>query len=142
MKLNPNVKGTVAGVQDIIDTDVGTGAIHRFLNIAYHRTLPIASELSNCGGTAALAEIQNFYAAHLISVGRERQTKSESVAGEASVTFAGDAGGAGLRSTSFGQMAIDLDCSGILARSGLKRATFRVWDHDDIDYDVETEDLE
>jgi len=86
-----------------------------------------------------LAEIQVQLAAHFISIGREPQVKNESFGGEASATFRGTTG-QGLQATLYGQAAIDLDCSGTLAKSGLKKASFRVWDHMDIDYDAECED--
>jgi hypothetical protein len=138
--LNSNAHGSVPGVQDILpDTDLGTGAINRYINMAYYRTKDI--DLSNCGGTAAMGEVQNLLAAHFISIGPERQTESESIGGEASVKFTGKTS-EGLRATLYGQAAIDMDCTGALAKAGMKRASFRVWSHDDIDYDYESEDYD
>jgi hypothetical protein len=133
--LNPNVQGTVAGVQSIIDTDLGTGTIHYYLNMAYYRTGSI--NLKNCGGTAALGTLQEMLAAHWISIGMERQTMRESIAGEATVQFSGKTD-MGLDATLYGQTAKDLDCTGTLAKWGLKSASFRVWSHKDIDYDTDS----
>ena len=123
-------------VREVISTDLTDEVINRFINQAYYRTIPIASLLGNCGGAGALAEIQAMLAAHLISSSRDRQTHSESIEGGASVTFEGKTG-EGLKSTSYGQAAIDLDCSGTLAKAGLKRASMRIYAHSDIDYDTD-----
>lgn len=134
MALNPNVRGTVEGVRDVSGTEIDFAIIERALNVAYYNTLPLAGELGDCGGTAVLAEIQNFLAAHFIAIGdQDRQTMSESIAGEASAKYAG-VSGMGLEATTYGQQAIALDCSGKLARAGLKRASFTVWAHEDFDY--------
>ena len=132
--LNSNVKGTVQGVQDITGTSLGTAVINRYLNVAYYRSSGL--DLSGCGGTATMGEIQNFLAAHFIAMSREQQTERESIAGEASANYRGKTD-MGLRATLYGQAAIDLDCSGELANVGLKKVKFQVWDHDDIDYDAE-----
>lgn len=132
--LNSNASATVADVREVIDTDLTDAQINRFINQAYFRTIPLASKLGACGGSDVLAEIQALLAAHFISITRERQVHSESVEGGASVTFEGNTG-EGLRATTYGQAALDLDCSGLLAKAGLKKATMRVYSHADIDYD-------
>jgi len=121
-------------VKEIIDTDLTDARINNFINMAYVRTIQIDGKLGNCGGDATLAEIQKLLAAHFLTM-YERQTKSEKV-GEASVTFMGQ-DGEGLKASLYGQQALALDCSGILARAGLKRATFQVWSYNDISYDVD-----
>lgn len=123
-------------VKEVIDTDLTNSAINRFINQAYVTTIPLSGRLGSCGGSTAHAEIQCQLAAHFIAMSRERQTVSESVGGEVSVKFAGQTG-KGLEATTYGQNALALDCSGTLAALGRKRATFRVWDHDDIDYDYD-----
>ena len=132
--LNVNVSGTVAGVREIIDTDLADGVINRYLNMAYYRTLPLVGKLTNCGGSDALTEIQNLLAAHFIASTRERQATSESIEGGASVTYTGDTG-TGLASTTYGQQALAMDCSGRLAKAGSARASLKVYGHADIDYD-------
>ena len=65
------------------------------------------------GTTDILKELERWVAAHMIAITRERQAKKEE-AGGAKIEYTGDYG-AGLKSTSYGQMAISLDSSGILA---------------------------
>jgi len=123
-------------VREVIDTDLIDAVINRFINQAYYRTIPLATKLGNCGGAGALAEIQAMLAAHLISMTRDPEVKSESIEGGASVTFSGTTG-EGLKATKYGQSALDLDCSGILAKAGLKRASMHIYSHSDIDYDTD-----
>lgn len=131
-RLNVNAVVGAEDVKEIIDTSLSDNAINNFINMAYVRTIQLAGELGNCGGTDALAEIQKLLAAHFMTV-YERQPKSEKIA-EASVTWMGKEG-EGLKSSLYGQQALALDCSGILARAGLKRATFQVWSHSDLNGD-------
>lgn len=60
-----------------------------------------------------LKEIERWLSAHLVAITRERQAKKEG-AGGASIEYTGE-WGSGLRSTSFGQMAMALDTTGTLA---------------------------
>ena len=139
--LNSNALITADSVREVLDTDLTDSQIHAFINQAYFRTIPLSGELGDCGGstgaTSALAAIQTMLAAHFIATTRERQVHSESIEGGASVTFEGKTG-EGLRSTTYGQAALDLDCSGILAKAGLKRPTISIYGHADIDYDSDT----
>lgn len=76
-------------------------------------------------------EIVVWLAAHLITC-YERQVKSESVAGEWSVSYLGKEG-LGLEASLYGQQALTMDCSGMLAKVGLKRATFDVISYEDLE---------
>jgi len=67
--------------------------------------------------TAQLKEIERWVAAHMISVTRERTAKKEE-AGGAKVEYTGEFG-VGLQSTSYGQMAIALDVTGVLGQLSL-----------------------
>lgn len=109
------------GVKEIIDTDLTDAQINNFINIAYYVSLPLSDALGACGGAAMQCEIIKVLAAHFITL-RERQIKSQSVAGEWSVTYLGNAD-LGLKASLYGQNAIDMDCSGTLAKLGLKKAT-------------------
>lgn len=128
-RLNANAVVDAEDVKEIIDTSLSDNAVNNFINMAYVGTIQLAGNLSACGGTTALKEIQRLLAAHFLTM-YERQPKSESIAGEASVTWMGKEG-EGLKASLYGQQALALDCSGILARSGLKQATFQVWSHSD-----------
>jgi len=72
-----------------------------------------------------LKEIERWMTAHMITVTRERMAKEEG-AGGAYIKYAGE-WGAGLASSSYGQMAINLDTSNtLLALSeGKRTATSR-----------------
>jgi hypothetical protein len=118
-------------VREIIDTDLTDAEINNFINAAHYRTRPLVGELGDCGGDDAVCEIVKFLAAHFITT-RDRQTKSESVGGEWQVTYMG-ADGKGLDASLYGQQAKDMDCSGTLARAGLKRAWFSVTSYDDLE---------
>lgn len=65
------------------------------------------------GTTAILGELEKWVAAHMIAITRERQAKKEE-AGGAKIEYTG-VYEEGLKSTSYGQMAIFLDSTGLLA---------------------------
>lgn len=118
-------------VKEIIDSDLTDARINAFISLAYYATIPLANKLDDCGGADALCEIQLWLAAHFLTV-YERQTKSESVGGEWSVTYLGQ-DGLGLEASLYGQQALALDCSGMLAKAGLKRAVMQVVDYETIE---------
>jgi len=135
--LNANVCTGVTpyAVKEIIDSNLSNARINAFINLAYYATIPLANKLDDCGGANALCEIQLWLAAHFLTV-YERQTKSESVGGEWSVTYLGQ-DGKGFEASLYGQQALALDCSGMLAKAGLKRAVMQVVDYETIeDIDV------
>ena len=65
------------------------------------------------GATPILSELEKWVACHMIAITRERQAKKEE-AGGAKIEYTG-VYEEGFRSTSYGQMAISLDQSGVLA---------------------------
>jgi len=65
------------------------------------------------GVTDILKEIEKWLACHMIAITRERQAKKEE-AGGAKIEYTGVTG-EGLKMTSYGQMVIALDTSGIMA---------------------------
>jgi hypothetical protein len=125
-------------VREVIDTALEEAEINRFINQAYLMAIPCSGNLGDCGGQAALAEIQAQLAAHFIAMSREFQPEQEAIGGEASVRYRGKSG-TGLEATTYGQNAMMMDCSGQLARmqSQPKRASMRVWTHEDVDYDYD-----
>ena len=135
--LNSDVCTSVTpdAVREIIDTDLTDARLNAFINFAYFATVPLAGLLDDCGGADALCEIQLLLAAHFLTI-YERQTKSESIGGEWSVSYLGK-DGLGFEASLYGQQALMLDCSGTLARAGLMRAVFQVVDYETIeDIDV------
>lgn len=111
-------------VKEIIDTDRTDGEINNFINTAYYATIPLSNKLGDCGGGDALCQIMQILAAHFLTMW-ERQAKSESVASEWSITYLGK-DGLGLDSSLYGQNAKVLDCSGTLAKAGLKGVLMQV----------------
>lgn len=72
-------------------------------------------------GDDELAEIEKWLTAHLISITKERQVRAETV-GDVRVEFTGKFGD-GLKMTTYGQMVLVLDSSGILASMGKQKAS-------------------
>lgn len=128
-------------VREIIETDLTDPQINNFINMAYFQVLRLVGHLGSCGGGDAVCQIMQVLAAHFITM-IERQTKSESVAGEWTVAFLGQ-DGLGLDASLYGQQAKSLDCSGILAKAGLKQASFEVTSYRDLEastYDIDRTD--
>lgn len=118
-------------VKEIIDTDLIDTRINNFINMAYYATLPLTGDLGDCGGTDAQCQILLLLAAHFMTM-YDRQAKSESVAGEWSISYMGR-DGLGLNASLYGQQALILDCSGVLATAGLKSVLIHVADYAQLD---------
>ena len=111
-------------VKEIIDSALTDVQINAWINIAYYTTLPLSGNLNECGGDAMLCEIIKVLTAHFMTIS-EGQAKSESVAGEWSITYRGQ-DGLGLDASTYGQQVKAMDCSGLLAELGMKIATLDV----------------
>ena len=111
-------------LREIIDTDLIDARLCNFINMAYVMSLPLADKLDDCGGATMLEQIQLLLAAHFLSL-YQPQTVQESIADEWTVRYALTVG-LGLASSTYGQNAIALDCSGTLATQGMKKAQFKV----------------
>ncbi len=129
--IDPDACITADELKEIIDTDLTDARLHNFINMAHYRTRRLVSELGECGGADAVCAIVKVLAAHFLTM-FQQQTKSESVGGEWSVTFRGQ-DGLQLNTSLYGQQAIAMDCSGILAKAGMKQARFRVISYDDLE---------
>lgn len=113
------------GLREIFDTELPDGRLANFINMAYLRTLPLVTALAaHAGGDDLLEYLQLLLSAHFSSL-YERTTKSEGIAGEFNVTYVLEVD-MGLRSTEYGQQAISLDPTGLLARDGMKKVQFNV----------------
>jgi len=110
-------------VREIISTDLTDAQINHAINTAYNITRLISSKLGSCGGSSMECTIIELLAAHFVTL-REGSPKSESIGGEYSVTYRGQ-DGLGLNSSLYGQNALMIDCSGKLAKLGLKKATLK-----------------
>ncbi len=117
-----------------VGTELTDAQIDIRINIAWAQVRQLSGKLGNCGGNETLCQIAAMLAAHFVTVS-ERQTSRESVASEWTVQYMGADDGLGLRSSLYGQSAIALDCSGILAQmaDGIKRTSFKVYSQYDIE---------
>lgn len=118
-------------VKEIIETALTDAQINAFINIAYRVAVVLSGKLGSCGGEDMHCDIIKVLAAHFITI-RERQAKSESVGGEWSISYMGK-DGMGLEASLYGQQALIMDCSGTLAKLGLKEVLFEVADYDQLD---------
>ena len=125
-------------LKEIIDTDKTDGELHNFLNMAYNMTRPLVDKLSACGGSAQEELIVKVLAAHFLTM-EEQQASSES-SGEYSVKYRGNFTGWGLQTSSYGNQALVLDCSGYLTEiaEGYKEARVSITTYYDITDDVDS----
>ncbi len=105
---------TAAAVKEIFETDLSEVQVLPFVTSAN----VFVNELLGTGTSNILTEIEKWVACHMLAISRERQAKSEE-ASKAKVTYTGEYG-VNLNSTSYGQMAISLDTSGVLANAGMR----------------------
>lgn len=114
---------------DIIDTDLEEGQINAFINTANNL---VTAKLGSSGLDAAiLHDIELWLSAHFLCM-RDMRARSESIAGEYSVTYQGETK-MGFEATLYGQQALALDYTGTLATAGaaLKRAYIEVFSEAD-----------
>jgi hypothetical protein len=110
-------------VREIVSTDLTDAQLNAFINIAYNVTRLVSGDLGSCGGGGMECDIMKLVAAHFVTL-REGSAKSESIGGEYSVTYRGQ-DGLGLSASLYGQNALAIDCSGKLAKLGLRKAQLR-----------------
>ena len=70
-----------------------------------------------------LKDIESFLTAHLIAIGKERQAIDERI-DNIQASYQG-VFGEGLKSTTYGQMVLTLDTTGLFAKAGKTAATIR-----------------
>jgi hypothetical protein len=83
-------------------------------------------------GEDLLTEVEKWFTAHMIAVTKFRTASKEKV-GDADVTYTGK-WGEGLSSTSYGQMVLLLDTSGLITKAGkfpVMLFAIPSFDHDD-----------
>jgi len=106
------MRTSVLAVKQILDnTTLSNIIIEAYINSANVMVTEVLGGTDLSDDT--LTEIERWVAAHMVASTRERQAIKEA-AGTASITYTG-AYGVGLKSTSYGQMALTLDTSGLLA---------------------------
>ena len=110
---------TITEVKLIIDTSLEDDNITAYITAA---NALVTDVLASSGLTSTiLKEIERWLTAHLIAATQERQSKKEE-AGGAKIEYTG-AYGDGLKLTSYGQMVMTLDSSGLMASLGGRSAT-------------------
>lgn len=111
-----------AEVRAIIDVDSLLTDISPFITAA---NLIVTDKLASSGTSEEmLKEIERWLAAHFVAV-RDPRSKSESIGGITAHYFVGREG-EGLRSTPYGQQALALDLTGILAKAGMRGASIGI----------------
>jgi len=109
---------TAVDVKAIIKTKLTESEVTPYVTSA---NILVTQALGSSGlSDDVLTEIERWVAAHMIAVTKTRQATDEK-AGTASVKYSGQYG-ANLSSTTYGQMALTLDTTGILATLGGKAA--------------------
>ncbi|MFP4047483.1 MAG: hypothetical protein ACLFT4_06955 [Bacteroidales bacterium] len=107
----------------IIDTDMEDDDISGYIDSASALIETWFSGVS--ASTTMLKEVERWLAAHLIAMSKERQVKEEG-AGGAYVRYSGIFG-TGLKTTSYGQTAIEIDSTNTLKSiSGKKLKCFAI----------------
>lgn len=126
--LNSNARTTTDELTEYTGTSQGTAVQNLMINIAYQM---VQAHLSGSGLSSGILDVIELnLAAHYLHISRDRQAKSEDVAGEYSVTWLGK-DDLGLEATLYGQQALALDTTGSLARARLKGVTFEVYETPD-----------
>ncbi len=110
---------TVDLVKEIVTTTLGDSVILGLINAA-SKMIDNQTTMTSTLDDDTLTEIERWLTAHLIMQGPNRFTTEEKV-GEASAKYAGKFG-EGLKSTSYGQMVITLDTTGVLSKLGYRQA--------------------
>ncbi len=113
-------------VLEIIDTDLDEGIIRNSMITIASNYIDV--HLASAGHSAAtLKHIELYLAAHFVAITEEKGGIVEDEFADAKVKFS-DVYADGFNSTRYGQMAINLDTSGNLARLSTTKlkATFRV----------------
>ena len=123
---------TTAEVKVILETDLTD--LDAFITVAGQLTDRVAAADSSLAA-AALEEIECWLAAHFASMRDQQAVKS--TVGPSSVTYGGQTG-MRLDFTRYGQMAMLLDTSGVLAsaNAGLKKASLSYLGYEADDHEM------
>jgi len=110
----------VTSVKAVIDTALDNEQIKLLINQANRVVTSILGATTL--DAAQLEDIETWMAAHLIATGKERQPEEEKV-GDVDVRFQKKPAEF-LKSTSYGQMVLFLDESGLMQKATKQKATF------------------
>jgi hypothetical protein len=110
---------TATDVKAIIETTMEDAAVEAYI---FSANAMVTQLLGTTLEEATLTEIERWLTAHMIAITKERMSQKEG-AGGAFIEYAGNFG-AGLQSTSWGQMVEMLDTTGAMVSLGKKTITF------------------
>lgn len=116
------MRTTVADVRAVIPTGLDNNEINLLAGIA-NRMVTNNLGTSTALDDATKKDIETYLTAHLIAIGKERQTKIERV-DDIWVEYK-ELIGEGIRSTTYGQAVTMLDPTGIMERSTMRKAFIR-----------------
>lgn len=118
---------TATIVKSIMETGLEDADITTIINIAN----PIVTRVVGGEGLteAVLTDIETFFTAHLIAIGKERQASQEKV-GDVWITYQKNPIGF-LQSTTFGQMVMFLDSSGKFQSAAKMRASITAFEQEE-----------
>ena len=108
-------------VKGVIDTGLSDSEL--LLLIAQANRIVTRQLSGQSMTTALLTDIETWLTAHLIAIGKERQLFSEKV-GDMWLTAQGKFD-AGLKMTTYGQMVLMLDSSGLLSRASKSKVIIK-----------------
>ena len=125
-------------LKEIIDTEKPDTELHNYLNMAYFTSLPLMGKLAACGGAKQEEMIVKVLAAHFLTM--EEQQPSSEQSGEYMVKYRGNFTGWGLQTSTYGNQALAMDCSGYLAEiaEGYKDARMSITTYYDITDETDT----
>lgn len=106
---------TATDVKAIMGSTLADVVVNAYITSA---NIFVTNSLGTTLGDDVLEQIEMWLSAHMIATTRERVAKKEG-AGGAEIEYVGQFG-EGLKSTSYGQMALALDTTGVLAGLGDK----------------------
>ena len=115
------VRVTATDVKAIIDTELTDLQVSAYITSA---NVMVNTALGT-GTTDILREIERWISAHMIASTKERQALKEE-AGTAKIEYTGKYGEF-LRSTSYGQMALALDTTNVLANTSFTLRTASIY---------------
>lgn len=112
--IDPNARTDAPSVKEIIETNLTDETVIAFVNTAHRQ---VEDVLGSAGlSVATLTEIEKYLAAHFLTL-KDPRAESEGYGGDYKIKVQGETG-MGLEATFYGQMAISLDTSGLLASAG------------------------
>jgi hypothetical protein len=116
-----SIRVTSAEVKEIMDNCTTSDIIVNTFITAASAVIDKVFSGNTSMSAVMLKEVERWLTAHMLASTLSRTTSEEKL-GDAQLTYTGK-WGEGLKSTSYGQMVLVLDVSGLMAKTGLKGAS-------------------